>query len=261
MDLHHRYSKQAACRRRQTAFTTIEVLIVIAVISVLIGFILIAVRGAKAKGSELVSIANLRSIYAVVFIYSESSKGMFPAIVSDRQYPAGCENILTKYGPWEMRTAWPVTILDRLPWRENASVYLSPGSSRLIDAKASAIGTCGWPSSFEYSLSFVARPELWSGNVPSDTSPDSFIAPVYQHEALFPSNKTLLWDRDCAWVHRELRHKGVDIDEAVPMIFVDGHATLKTPSQATAPLQTGMGLLTEDARLHNTPFGVRGRDY
>lgn len=58
------------------------------------------------------------------------------------------------------------------------------------------------------------------------------------------------------------RRAGPDLDEPTPMLFVDGHARTRTPSEAIEAVRNPFpDAFRPTARLHNTPDGVRGRDY
>lgn len=72
-----------------------------------------------------------------------------------------------------------------------------------------------------------------------------------------------MWDWELPHLPRAPRRAGADLDEPTPMLFCDGHAGRKAPSQAAPPAPNPFPDAADlaGARLHNTPEGVFGRDY
>lgn len=66
--------------RQKPAFTLIEVLVVIAVIALLVGLLLPALRGARLAAWKSVSLANTRSIAQAGFTYQNDQKGSLPIV-------------------------------------------------------------------------------------------------------------------------------------------------------------------------------------
>ncbi len=63
---------------RRTAFTLVELLVVIGIIAVLIGVLLPALSKARQSASSVACQANLRQIGQAIFIYTTQTKGILP---------------------------------------------------------------------------------------------------------------------------------------------------------------------------------------
>jgi prepilin-type N-terminal cleavage/methylation domain-containing protein len=241
------------CRVRHHShggFSLIELLVVIGVIGLLAGLILPMLTGARQSSQQLKSLANLRSIAQLFDHYAMVNKQAYPIAEENRMYPAGCHGTMMGFDHWQVAVQWPGLLHDFAPWSENKPAFLSPRAQRADDS-------CGWPTSYAYSNSFVARPEVWRGNASS-----RFLSATFTHEVQFPSLKVLAWDWELPYIPRPLNRIGRDLDEATPMVFADGHGGTRRPVEATDPVPNPfLGSPHLIARLHNTADGVRGRDY
>ena len=65
-------------RRSRSAFTIVELLVVIAVIAILIAVLVPALSGARAAGQKTVCLANIRSIAAGLTIYANDNDSELP---------------------------------------------------------------------------------------------------------------------------------------------------------------------------------------
>src|SRR5687767_3327220 len=68
-------------RRRRTAFTLVELLVVIGIIAILIAMLLPALRKAREQAQRTACLSNLRSIVQAAHIYAAQFKGAFPPSV------------------------------------------------------------------------------------------------------------------------------------------------------------------------------------
>ena len=66
---------------RASAFTLVELLVVVAILGVLISLVLTAVNGAKARTHTVVCLANLRQMALALHAYAESGDGAFPTAI------------------------------------------------------------------------------------------------------------------------------------------------------------------------------------
>src|SRR5687768_1183059 len=64
--------------RQNKAFTLLELLVVIGIIAILVGFLLPVLGRSRQIAVSLYCMSNLRQIGQAAFIYAASSKGFFP---------------------------------------------------------------------------------------------------------------------------------------------------------------------------------------
>src|SRR5262245_728408 len=70
----------AISSRRRSAFTLVELLVVITIIGMLVALLLPAVQGARERGRQLTCLNNLKQI-ALTTVSHDSSKGQLPSLM------------------------------------------------------------------------------------------------------------------------------------------------------------------------------------
>lgn len=73
-------------RRRRNAFTLVELLVVIGIISVLISILLPSLGKARQSANSLACASNMRSIGQMFYIYMTNNKGNLPLVMTDNTY-------------------------------------------------------------------------------------------------------------------------------------------------------------------------------
>ena len=147
--------KNAGCRVR-SAFTLVELLVVITIIGTLIGLLLPAVQGAREAARRTQSLSNLRQIGLALHGYNDANRKLPPGFRSTATGTTGVgtNEVVTETGPgWSFfafllpyveETALHSTIRFNLPITDELNkaarettvpVFIDPGdtSSRLID--------------------------------------------------------------------------------------------------------------------------------
>lgn len=237
--------------RARAAFTLVELLVVIGIVAVILSIALPALGASAQSAQRLKSLSNVRQLATAIFLYAEGSDGMFPATEEGRLYPAA-DGVWASYPYWQVNRTWSGVITNELPYEANVDIYLSPRSPRrdVVGAR--------WPSSYMYSTSFVGDPGLWVDGAAADGSLERAqrVASVR-----YPSQKGLLWDLELAFLGRPLKAEGEDLNERTPMAMGDGSAANHNPERATDPVPNPFTHALSEARIHNTPRGVLGRDY
>ncbi|MCC5824485.1 MAG: type II secretion system GspH family protein [Phycisphaerales bacterium] len=245
--------------RRPSAFTLVEVLVSIGVIAVLIAILVPALGGAWTRARELKSSANLRSIGQLMDLYRGRADDLYPAPVPGRRYPSWRPDGLGTMGHWQASNYWPFLFSDTHPWWENEGLYLSPGAVRELDGRVVILP---W-SSYDYSASFLGDPAIWSGRPIADNEWPLLEKSVRGSTVVYPSSKALAWDSELPYLRRPLRKDAeFNLLEKTPILFADGHVAGHVPAEAAeaVPNRARYAAYPRE-RLHNTPDGVRGRDY
>jgi len=236
---------------RGYAFTLIEILIVIAVIAVLVGLTLPALRGSMGASRRLLSQNNLHALGQIVTMYQGDHEGYYPALHFGTMYHQS-EDVQFGEFWWTVAWNWPGPVYDYLPINHHLETYISPTSKRKGDRT-----TGSWPTSYWYSTSFVGRARIWSGEPTQD-----FDLMRAQRGAgvLFPSQKILLWDSEYGTRTHTLKRDGPDVSESMPMLSADGAGLDMPPADATEAVPNPFQHPGYDLKLQNTKDGVRGRD-
>lgn len=245
-------------RAHRRGVTLLEVLAVIAIVGVIFALALPAIGAARERAGAMRSLSNLRQI-----------AGAFEGYIRDYQtYPFGQQGRLyaSKYlgepgetfPHFEFDIAWPVLMQGHAPWDEFWKVMSSPGkATHALRAGES------FPTSYIYSNSFLARPELWSGRTGDYT--ESLLRPVTPADVRYPSQKVLMWDGVVAYLRdpRPLDDWTGFVADPTPMLFVDGHARDHRVAQATDPVINPLRKQHPGGwiKLSNTRDGAAGRDY
>lgn len=262
-------------------FSLIELLVSIGIIGILLALVLPALAGARAAARETVALANGRTLGLSFQTYTDQYKaypfrspgtplddsGDFPApplpadLLAVRWWPTG--TIVATSSVWTLAHLWPGLLSEVAPWPENYATWVSPGRSKELpvakdpfsddDEEEMPFADTSW----RYSNSFIGSPKLWQDGATADPKMLKAIAP---HEVQFPAQKVLCWDADITYVPKEPKMVGDHYAWPTPMLFADGHAAAKNPTEAkgTRPNPLNFGSII---KLHNTENGVQGTDY
>lgn len=234
-------------------FTLVEVLLVIVVLAVLIAIALPALSSARGSARLAKSSANARSLGLVIQTFVDSNGERYPRAEVGVLYPGESRDVLVSFPYWQVFSSWTGVVYDHLPYAENRSVFISPGSVRLLDPQRS------WPTSYEYSTCFVGDPNIWTGT--SAPTPEMERA-VRLSEVTQPSRKALLWDAEASFAGSKVSRNGNgDLAVATPIAFGDLSVRALKPSDSPAPVANTLGGPRSTNRLHNTRDGVRGSDF
>lgn len=107
-------------RRHASAFTLVELLVVIGIIAVLIGILVPTLAGARKAANDTVCQNNLRQLHTAYLMYTGAWKGVLPLKQHDAGVPAG----LPANEYTEHKYPWTVQILSYL--NNNRKVFLCP---------------------------------------------------------------------------------------------------------------------------------------
>ena len=247
----------AVAGRDQAAFTLIEMLVSIAVLSLLIALTVPALVGSRGQARQLACLSNLKGIASVIELYTQANRDRYPYAEASawlRTSPpedADGSSIRDTSHFGKLQDHWPALVAGVAPWRAFFPAWVCAGARRPAGEpwKSGDYRGDGAPS-YAYSGSFRARPEVWAPGAAADPA---FLAPVAVGDVAFPARKVIFFDGEMAHLP-----PNADKDNR-PMLFADGHAALHRLSQAAKPV---VNPFTKQAEpLHDTALGVRGYDY
>lgn len=169
---------------RFRAFTLVEMLVVIFVSAVLLALLLPALGSAIETSRRARSASNLRQIHTVFETYTTTHQGRFPTADPDTtgSYEHACVGALIGVRYWSVTLHWTWVVQPVAPWSEYREVFIAPSALREDE-------TCGSPTSYFYSASFLARPETWSPGFVADRA---LLEPATDRDVVFPSAKVLM---------------------------------------------------------------------
>jgi len=241
-------------RKIGRAFTLIELLVSIGILSIVLAILLPALAGTRGAALSIKSLSNARQLGQVISAYTDDENDVYPTIIEGRLYPdTGLSSSMFAFPYWQVTTTWTGVIFDLLPYAVNVEVYISPGSTRFQNTRFP------WPTSYQYSTSFVGDPALWRDNA---TPEDILKRGARTHEVRFPSSKVLLWDSELAWVRNpRFDHPVRDSLEKTPMVFADLSGSTRIPANASEAVPNPFIHFYRQRKLHNTRNGVHGLDY
>lgn len=247
-----------ATDHRGRGFSLMELLVSIGIIAILIGIVVVGLRGARQQGRDVVVLSNLRSIGVVLELFTVAHGGEYPFVEPGSpvyyEPPGGPhESYIVTSDPWVARYLWPVTMHDVAPWDEHYMTWLSPEDrpeSVLPWVSEDGAGVYRY-SSYFYSNSFVASPAVWTTGV-SPTLED--VRPQRIASLAYPSSKAIMFESDRR-SPQDRRDGGRRL-----VLAADGAAASRLDSESqrpvSNPLRGGEALL-----YHDTALGLLGRDF
>lgn len=240
------------------AFTLVELLVVIAVVGVIVGLAVPALRGARARATEGLVLSNLHGLGATLAQYHQAYSGWNPWVepltpLRTRPPQDGDGDTIATDDPWVLTYAWPTLLHETAPWYEHYSTWVDPPRNREGPRPwLTSNGVVAWPS-YVCGRSLFARPAAWSAG--SDSMRKELTRPTRMSEIVFPSSKAVAFDDDLSYLRRERRatdRRGV--------LSGDGSAAMRLDSSARPPVQNRISTHPPTV-YHDTLDGVRGVDY
>ena len=245
------------------AFSLVEVLVVLGVITLLIGLTIPALASVRARAGQTKSIANLHGLGVSVHLYHEQYKS-YPYMDDAQQLlftpPDQTPALRVGISPvWDLERYWPCLMHDIAPWREHYQTWISPGLARengrawlAPGSSPTSAGTSIDPS-YRYSNSFVGSAEVWSRGPGGEPR----IAPQRADMVVSPSAKVLFFDRDASFAQRSA---GLKPSDPRPILMADASALTSPDDRALTPTRNRLRPDVPAQMYHDTEDGVRGRD-
>src|SRR5947209_809262 len=124
-------------RRPAAAFTLVELLVVIGIISILIAILLPAVQRSLKQAKKVQCEANLRSIGQLLFIYASNNDGVMYPIGSLNKFTntyrtLGNQDRREDGSPLPREERWPAYVFDPPVW--NPKVMICPDDIEVMDS-------------------------------------------------------------------------------------------------------------------------------
>jgi|CXWL01.1.fsa_nt_gi prepilin-type N-terminal cleavage/methylation domain-containing protein len=245
---------------KRPGFTLIEVLVVIAIITVLIAISVTWLAGSRRSARDTKSLGNLRMHAAAMNMYATDHNACFPYFT----FPGHLTGVLVGGGIrveavsyFDAFQFWHVALADGYYNVHAASDAFHPPQSQLERDPY-------WPyaSGYHYPCAFIATPEYW--NPETRRGPEQWRR-TRTDQVLFPASKTLMVE---SWVPGRA---GQDMIRTTPLPVAtcDGSARNLKWGERMSGYQRGDGVqFMADGAVHfgdvpsllHTSDGVRGRD-
>src|SRR5205823_12161515 len=122
--------------KSRAAFTLVELLVVIGIIAILIGFLLPALNKARRAGVTTACLSQLRQIGIAINIYATESKGWFPSCGPNRDF---------RLAPGAISLSWPERIVMSGAIKQTLPTgwsYTDPQGSRQYPQSGKGVFMC-----------------------------------------------------------------------------------------------------------------------
>ena len=261
--------QHALVAQRSRAFTLIELIVTIGVIAVVLSISLPALQTVIRRARMTMSLSNTRSLSQIVLADPRVERE-WPVFEPGKRYsPPFNPHSLVWWGRpdsynsyWAAPVVWPDIFEYTKEDFGSVDVLVSPGFNTNDLPPYSVVS-----GHYVMTASAFGDPRLWD----EQGSTEAAAVPAMRRgirlsEVAFPSQKALLWDRKLGWMRPgNVRYLGGDLDVKTPVAAFDGSSKLRVPADATAPVvcldPVRLPKLDTPLRLHDTPGGVRGRDW
>ncbi len=198
-------------KMRHQAFTLVELLTVIAIITVLMALLLPVFAAARGKARELVCSSNLRQIGMSITMYSQDYDGLYPWALdaADKYTPS----IWDRYPDFQSQIPHLPMLQDALqPYTRSHGIFQCPSDFGFRNDDFTGLALNATPTAFErFGLSYYYHTEL-------------AVRHMTVTSLRAPSEVNVLSDASGKW------HGNLDKGLRYNVLFADGHTKLLSRS-------------------------------
>lgn len=244
-----------ALPRSTPGFTLIEIIVVIAIVSLVVAISLPALERARGESKRTLSLSYLRSHAQIFAAYNGDSHDAMPSFLDPDRPKSSVRN---KAREFEVETyyfmthcTWNIALAENYYGGDHLSRSFTPPETPPDPGGALPVLT-----GYFYSCAFAADPAYWEPR--TRTGPAQWRG-TFGREVSFPSGKALLYSTETDW------NNGSDRSRA-RVAFADGAAQLVPQSRLGPQYQGGDGGWSGSVHgIGPPPFmhtidGTRGRD-
>ncbi len=203
-----RSSAPALHRRAQAGFTLVELLVVMAIISVLAGMLLPALEKTLNTARQIYCASNLKQTGVGFALYQGDAAGQMPYFILTR--PSGT---VGSWGECMLMRSWPSSIF---PYHDNTDVYYCPGDANRAGRPATPAANIWYYTSFAYRYGLAYRAEVVEKK------------PLKVERFAFPSQQVFMYERSDYHASPRIgiytHYTGPAKYVLLNAIYVDGHA-------------------------------------
>lgn len=170
-------------------FTLIEIVVVIAIVTVLIALSMPLLNDIRTRGRFTSTIANSRSHATILNLYATDHKDTWPYVTDPRvarstiRYDHGASS--TDIGYFQASEYWGVALADAYFGGRWAHPSFRSALQPLIEARG---------NDYVFPCAFIARPEYF--NPETRSAPPEQLAPTRVADVLYPAEKALVVDAE-----------------------------------------------------------------
>ena len=245
--------------RITSAFSLIELMVVIGIVAALLAILLPVLSGTRDKARQTVGGSNLSQLGVTFALYLNTYDGVHPWHPHDTMYaynPNGSPSIGGS-NPFLLSTLWPSVFHDIAPWHEHFQTWVNNGvehdPGKPWQRTTGGVTRSNNPS-YHYVRTLQARPIVWDPTGGALVSLD-YHSPTRSSEMLFPASKVVFFDADRAYLSRPPTPS-----DPRSVLAGDGSVSERLDRDAT-PGVTNRLTGAKASPYHDTPNGVRGRDF
>lgn len=243
---------------RRSGVSLIEVIVSVAILSILLVIVLPSIRFARLKAESVSNLSDLRSHALVISMYHGDWRDTFPVYIDPKVGTGVLPGAGIEIGYFSQSPFWAIPLLEKYYRMQSLgdSFYTKRAASN------KELYTIGDNPSYVYSASFLADPAYWS--LKTRLEPPMQIRAVRSSEVRFPAQKALFETIEAS-IHD--MSQSTTQPSALLLAFVDASAASVPANRTNASVSTGPGFFAPWAsgpypmsRVLYTVNGVHGTD-